>query len=76
MDIFSPFPAVTLAMGQMALYKPESTDLCLMELNYSNTSIDLMKKEKGQKREVFLILHCIYLDSDHLLTAVFTAFSF
>lgn len=61
MDIFPPFPAVTLAMGQMAVSKPESTDLCLTELNYSNTSMDFMEKEKGQKRAVFLILRCIVL---------------
>lgn len=50
-SLFLPIPAVTLAMGQMALSKPEYTDLCLIALNYSNTITDLMKKKKGRKKK-------------------------
>jgi len=35
MDFFT-VPAVTLAVGQMALSKPDSTDLCLLEIDYKD----------------------------------------
>lgn len=44
MDFFI-VSAVTLAMGQMALSKTDSTDLCHIELNYSNIMTDFMERK-------------------------------
>lgn len=69
MDFFT-VPAVTLAMGQMSLSKRDSTDLCHIELNYSNLTTDFIERKCSWLYTIFS------LASVHLLTPVYTSFSF